>query len=92
MSKQVELNEFISLLEQEVEQFSTRLKRRIEEMPDQEIDNLSLLVSPSEAMEMLGISKPTLYKYTENGILKRYKLGGKNYYRKDEIEKAIVNF
>ena len=43
------------------------------------------LITVNEAVERLKISKPTLHKYAELGILIRHKLGNRIYYRWSEI-------
>lgn len=36
---------------------------------------MSELISPQEAADYLGLSKVTVYKYIENGIIPAFKLG-----------------
>lgn len=43
-----------------------------------------------QVMEMLKISKATLYRWMQNGQLKAYKLGRKNFFKPEDIAKMIV--
>ena len=44
-----------------------------------------------EVCELLNINLTTLWKHTKNNRLKKYKLGRKVFYRKDEVLDAIKN-
>lgn len=47
-------------------------------------------LSPDEVSKLLGISTPTLRKYTRIGIYTAYRVGKRKLqYRRSEIEKAI---
>lgn len=57
------------------------------------IDN-SVLLSRQESASFLKISLVTLYDWTKSGILKSYKIGGRVYYKQDELvstAKQVVN-
>lgn len=45
----------------------------------------SKLFSRAETAEFLKISLVTLYEWTKNGILKSYKIGGRVYYKQEEL-------
>ncbi len=44
------------------------------------------LLSPKEAIEVLGISRATLYRMFQVGELKKYKLRGKTVIKRSELE------
>lgn len=81
----------ISGIANEIDQMKSNLIRRVTEMPDGDFANLSDFITPKKAASIIGISLPTLHKYTELGILKKYRLGNKIYYRQDELFEAIGN-
>ena len=43
------------------------------------------LLNPKEVMEWLKITPPTLNDWAKKGILNRYKLGNRAFYKKEEI-------
>ena len=45
------------------------------------------LLSIDEAAKLLSVSKMTLYRWDQNGILKKVEIGGKRRYRKSDIER-----
>lgn len=45
--------------------------------------------SADKVCELLGITKPTLHDWRKRKIIQCYKLGGRVYYRWDNIEKAM---
>ena len=47
------------------------------------------LLSRKEASQLLKISFPTLYRWTKSGILTQYYLGGRVYYKYDEIMDSL---
>lgn len=49
-----------------------------------------VLMSREEASSYLRISLPTLHKWTNEGLLKAYRLGGRVYYKQHEILKALM--
>lgn len=49
----------------------------------------TVLLSREETRDYLKISFPTLCKWTAEGILKSYRLGGRVYYKQHEILKAL---
>ena len=50
---------------------------------------ISIIYSREQTATFLSISFPTLRKWTKDGILKCYQLGGRIYYKHDEIIKAL---
>ena len=47
------------------------------------------LLSIDEAAKLLSVSKMTLYRWDQNGILKKVEIGGKRRYRQSDIEKLV---
>ena len=45
------------------------------------------LLTIVEAAKLLSVSKMTLYRWDQNGILKKVEIGGKRRYRKSDIER-----
>ena len=45
------------------------------------------LLTIDEAAKLLSVSKMTLYRWDQNGILKKVEIGGKRRYRKSDIER-----
>ena len=45
------------------------------------------LYTIGEAAKILQVSKMTLYRWDQNGILKKVEIGGKRRYRKSDIER-----
>ena len=60
------------------------IKMEREREPD-----LGLHISPKEAMKLLGCSKTSLWKWEKNGRIKKYGLGRKTYFKKNELIAAI---
>lgn len=52
-------------------------------------DNKSDLLTPDEVCQMLGISKVTLWNYTNDNKFKMYGIGQKRYYKRTEILKSL---
>ena len=49
-----------------------------------------VLLSREETKQYLSITYPTLRKWTKDGVLKCYQLGGRVYYKLHEILDALV--
>ena len=49
-----------------------------------------VLLSREETKQYLSITYPTLRKWTKDGILKCYQLGGRVYYKLHEILDALI--
>ena len=47
------------------------------------------LLTIDEAAKLLSVSKMTLYRWDQNGILKKVEIGGKRRYRKSDIERLV---
>ncbi|MBK8502170.1 MAG: helix-turn-helix domain-containing protein [Saprospiraceae bacterium] len=66
-----------------------KMSKAIEErVHDQEFTDY---LTPSQVLKILDISRPTLYKYTNEGILIKYQIGNKSFYRKTEILNSLTN-
>ncbi len=47
------------------------------------------LLTPKEASDLLKVSLVTIWQWEKNGLLKRYLIGGKAYFKNSEIMKEI---
>jgi len=61
----------------------TELQTRLSKMPDDE------LLTRRQTAEYLGISLPTLWAWTNKGVIKAYRIGNKVRYKKADILKAL---
>ncbi|MFN0175500.1 MAG: helix-turn-helix domain-containing protein [Saprospiraceae bacterium] len=86
---ELEKKRLISSIANEIDTMKTNLLNRIAEMPDDDYASLTEFVSPKKAAELLRVSLPTLYRYAEQGILNRYRVGNKTYYQKDELRNSF---
>jgi DNA invertase Pin-like site-specific DNA recombinase len=50
----------------------------------------SQYLTRNEVAKMLKIDLSTVHNYSNKGILKRYSMGGRVYYLRSEVEKALV--
>jgi hypothetical protein len=48
------------------------------------------LLSRDDTCKYFGISKPCLHDWTRKGILKSYKVGGRVFYKRKEIESLTI--
>ncbi len=48
-------------------------------------------LSRAETSEQLGITLPTLAKYTKQGIIKSHRIGNRVLYKIEDIENAVIN-
>lgn len=53
-------------------------------------DNFDEILNMDQLSELLGLAKPTLYKYTSGRIIPCYKKGKKLYFKKSEIIEWIA--
>jgi len=73
------------------------IKMAVREVLLQEATNLlqkerdNEFLTSSALCRMYSISRPTLASLQKRGVIKVYKLGGKNFYKKSEIDEAIQN-
>jgi excisionase family DNA binding protein len=42
-----------------------------------------------EASKLLAVSKMTLYRWDQSGVLKKLEIGGKRRYRKSDIDRLV---
>jgi len=52
-------------------------------------ENQKELMSTNELIAYLSVTRSTIFHWTRNGIIKPRKLGGKNFYKKSEIDEAL---
>ncbi len=55
-----------------------------------ETQSKSEILTRQEASKKLKISLPTLGDWTKRGLLKSYTIGGRIFYKSDELEKALI--
>lgn len=58
-------------------------------MKQKKKNNHVILFSREQTKEYLQITQPTLRKWTQAGLLKAYRLGGRIYYKLHEILDAL---
>ncbi len=46
-------------------------------------------LTPKEVSKYLKVSLSTVYRWTEDGILKRYKVGRTTRYKKSEVDQVV---
>jgi len=44
-----------------------------------------------EVAEYLKVSKTTVYRYADTGVIKKHKIGRFNRFRKSEVDEAVKN-
>ena len=47
------------------------------------------LVTIDEAVKIMSVSKATLWRWCNQGKLKKYSIGGKRYFKKDELLNSL---
>ncbi|MEQ3501156.1 helix-turn-helix domain-containing protein [Tenacibaculum sp. SSH1-16] len=82
---QVTPNQLEELIEKKLTEQFEDLKKQLQ--PKKQTN----LLTRDEAIKLLQINLSTLYKYTKQGKLQAYKLGKRVYYKREEIENAIIN-
>lgn len=83
-SSQEELINYIKLAVREV--IAEYTATAINAPPANELE----VLSPAEVCSLLKISRPTLIKLNKDGKLNGKRLGGKIFYQKSEVEKALT--
>jgi response regulator of citrate/malate metabolism len=78
---------------------SEDLTKLIEDAVDQSVlkslqsslESEEVIMSNTQVLEMLGISRTTLHSYVRRGIISCFKLGedGKSYYHRGQIQEAL---
>jgi hypothetical protein len=65
------------------EEISAEIKKDVEQ-----------LISPEQACKVFdpSVSKVTLHKWEQDGYLKKYRIGGRTYYKRSEIVEAAKTF
>ncbi len=67
------------------------LKKELQEIKDNlKPKEQTKYLSRNEVAEMLGINVSSLHNWTKKGILQAYQIGGRIYYKREELEEAIV--
>jgi excisionase family DNA binding protein len=89
MNEDQSKHELVKSIENEIDLMKSNLIQQILQSPDGGLGIASEFTTSKKAAKILGISLPTLYKYSKQGIIKQYRLGNKVYYRIDELHRAI---
>ena len=50
------------------------------------------ILTPEETAELLRIGTVTLWRWTKNGKIQAHGIGGRTYYKKSEIDKALIPY
>ena len=82
----VQKNDLRTLLEEVVEEKLIVLKQWFESLNLQSERPLN----SQEAMDYLGVSLSTLNRYVNKGLVPKYGLDGKVYYKRNELDEAMV--
>jgi predicted site-specific integrase-resolvase len=53
-------------------------------------DQNEILLSRTEASQILKVSLPTLWRWTNKGMIKPYYLGSRVYYKHDELINSLT--
>ncbi|MEY8780321.1 helix-turn-helix domain-containing protein [Allomuricauda sp. XS_ASV26] len=84
--------QFIGLTPQELRNdINQDVKKQLDELKESfQPKTPEELLTRSETAELLKINLSTLYHWTKKGKLKSYGLSGKVYYKRSEIESALI--
>ena len=47
-------------------------------------------LTPDEVSQILKVDKSTVHNWTKKGKLKKYAIGNRVYYKRDEVEAALI--
>lgn len=72
-----------------IKQFTAVNQKLSELTAHMQPSNSETLLGPKQVMDWLSISAPTLNDWAKKGILKRYKLGNRAFYKKEEIMSSL---
>lgn len=50
------------------------------------------MLSMAEVIKMLGISKPTLIKWTRKGVVKATKIGRRVFYKREDVDNSLKDY
>lgn len=78
-----------TLINQIAQRTAELIESRRSEQPKQATDETDLL-TPKETAQLLRISIPTLWRYEKKGKVKCYGIGGKRYYKRNEIIESLT--
>jgi excisionase family DNA binding protein len=84
------MNNLIVITETELRAVLTEtIKTELANLKPTEPINENQLITRLEASKILGISLPTLYKYTLEGKIQSYRIGSQIRYKKEEILNSL---
>lgn len=85
----VPLDDFFARLSETVRAELTTITAAAAPMPEPTAD-IPALLTRKDAAKYLGISLPTLHKYTQDGKLIAYKIGSQVRYKRNELEEHLT--
>jgi excisionase family DNA binding protein len=62
----------------------------VSEKENEPVSDEQELITLNEATELLHISKTTIWRYAKQGKVTKYSIGGKRYFKKDELLNSLV--
>ena len=84
-----EKKQLIDSVAAEIDDMKGKLLNLIDGIPNSGSPGFSEFTTPKNAAKLLGISMPTLHRYSEQGLLEKYRLGNKTYYKYNDLIKSI---
>lgn len=84
-----EKKQLIDNVAAEIDDMKAKLLNLIDGMPNSSSPGFSEFTTPKNAAKLLGISMPTLQRYSEQGLVEKYRLGNKTYYKYSNLIKSI---
>lgn len=77
--------------EQQLTAISNDFKKQLEELKKSfQPKTAEELLSRKETATLLKINLSSLYGWTKKGLLKSYQISGKVYYKRSEVESALI--
>lgn len=83
----VSVNELINQFKEVVEDVISKKLKNSEPLPD----NDKNLITANELAHWLGVSKTSLWRYEQQGLLHPVKIGKNKIYSLDEVREAFAN-
>lgn len=69
------------------------LEKRLDKLPEMlEAMQAEDLLSRQQAMQFLDVSSATLDRWSKQGLINRYGIGGRVYFKKSEIINSLIKF
>lgn len=69
------------------------LEKRLDKLPEMlEAMQAEDLLSRQQAMQFLDVGSATLDRWSKQGLINRYGIGGRVYFKKSEIINSLIKF